>query len=68
MTDLKELRCVIDDSGIPISTLARKMNIGRESLYNKINGKTEFKISEMDSISKALNLNESQKSHIFFAE
>lgn len=68
MTDLKELRQVIDDCGIPISTLARKMCIGRESLYNKINGKTEFKISEMDSLSRALNLTEQQKTHIFFAE
>ena len=68
MTNLDELKRVIKDSGIPITIISKKTHMDRRSLYNKINGKTEFKVSEMDSLSKVIGLNEKQKSEIFFAE
>ena len=68
MTDLRLLKKVVSDSGLPLSVIARKTNISRESLYNKINGKTEFKASEMSSLSSLLNLSDEMKNKIFFAE
>ena len=68
MTNLDELKKVIKDSGIPITIISKRTHMDRRSLYNKINGKTEFKVSEMDSLSKVIGLNEKQKSEIFFAD
>ena len=68
MTNLEELKKAIRNSGIPITTISKRTRMDRRSLYNKINGKTEFKVSEMDSLSKVIGLDEKQKSEIFFAE
>ena len=68
MTDLVLLKRAIDESGIPVSTSAKRSNIRRESLYNKIAGKTEFKASEMEAVSKVLKLTDSQRIEIFFAK
>ena len=68
MTDLCLLKKVIIDSGVPLSVIARKTNISRESLYNKINGKTEFKASEMNSLAIVLKLSDEMKNKIFFAK
>lgn len=68
MTNLEELKRAIQNSGIPITIISKRTHMNRRSLYNKINGKTEFKVSEMDSLSKVIGLNEKKKSEIFFAE
>lgn len=68
MTNLEELKKAIRNSGIPITIISKRAHMDRRSLYNKINGKTEFKVSEMDSLSKIIGLNEKEKSEIFFAE
>ena len=52
----QRLKNAINDSGVTITALAKKVGISRESLYNKIERKTEFTVSEIRSVSDALHL------------
>lgn len=65
MTDTKALKDAIENSGIPISFLARKLGITRESFYNKLKNETEFKASEIATLSNLLRLSYDQTNHIF---
>lgn len=62
------LKTAIDGSGITITALAKKMDISRESLYNKIYRKTEFTASEIDALSSALHLSREHRDAIFFGD
>lgn len=64
-TNNKRLRQKIDKSGLTITHLANKMSISRESLYNKLNGDTEFKASEIVSLATILGLTPKQRDEIF---
>lgn len=66
MGNMKMLRSKIDETGITIVALAAKCGITRESLYNKLEGKSEFKASEIHAITCALNLKKSERDKIFF--
>ena len=57
---------VICESGLKLEAIARKMGINRVSLWNKIQGRTEFKASEITSLSQILNLSAEQRDDIFF--
>ena len=67
MTDLNLLQKAIADSGMSITVIARRSKLSRETFYNKIKGKSEFKVSEMEAVSNVLGLDEKTKSEIFFA-
>lgn len=56
----------IDQSGIKCNALASKMGIRRETLYNKISGKTEFLASEIYAITNYLGLSKKERDAIFF--
>ena len=58
----------IKGKGISITLLAEKVGISREGFYKKMNGITEFKISEVLRIKKILNLSEKDANEIFFNE
>ena len=58
----------ICESGLKLEAIARKMEINRVSLWNKIQGRTEFKASEITSLSKILNLSAEQRDDIFFGK
>ena len=62
----KKLDNAIYESGLKLEAIARKMEINRVSLWNKIQGRTEFKASEITSLSKILNLSAEQRDDIFF--
>lgn len=68
MVDIEKLKDTINDSGITIVALANKTNILRNTLYNKLSGKTEFTASEIESISDVLHLDSSDREAIFFAK
>ena len=59
---------VIYESGLKLEAIARKMEINRVSLWNKIQGRTEFKASEITSLAKILNLSAEQRDDIFFGK
>ena len=68
MIDLVKLRKTIQESGLKISAISEQMSIARETLYNKLNGKTEFTVSEIIAISNILGLTKTQRDNIFFAK
>jgi predicted transcriptional regulator len=66
--DLNYLNSKIDEIDIPITTIADKMGISRQSLYLKLNGRREFKTSEMRKICEILRLTVKERNRIFFAD
>lgn len=67
MTDVKALREKIRQSGISMTAISEKTGILRETLYNRLAGKGEFKASEISALSIALNLSSAERDDIFFA-
>lgn len=68
MVDFDLLNQKIRDSGMTIVAIAAKSGILRETLYNRLNGATEFKASEILRISNVLRLSKEERDKIFFAE
>ena len=66
--DLILLNSKIDEIKIPITTIAEKMGISRQTFYLKISGQREFKASEIEKICDILRLTDDEKSSIFFAD
>lgn len=66
MLNTKLLEKRIDDSGMTMVAIAEKTGILRETLYNKLKGSSEFKASEISSISRGLGLSSSDRDAIFF--
>lgn len=54
-------------SRVPITAIAEKLGISRQTFYNKISGKRDFKISEVEKICSILRLTREEKNLIFFA-
>ena len=67
MTDVEKLKSKIKDTGLTITAISRKTGIMRETLYNKINGVSEFKASEIAAVSEVLRLSQEEREEIFFA-
>lgn len=68
MVDIERLKQTIENSGITIVALAQKTNILRNTLYNKLSGKTEFTASEIENLSDVLHLDSEGREAIFFAK
>lgn len=66
MTNDYLLNKKIKNSGYRFGYLANQLNLSRAGLYNKINGKTEFLASEIQSLSEILNLDIHEREDIFF--
>lgn len=68
MTNSQLLNEAIIDSGLKITYIANRLGITREGFYNKLKNETEFKASEIVVMQKILNLSNSKRDKIFFAE
>ena len=66
--NLTSLNNKIEEIKIPITTIAVKMGISRQSLYLKLSGEREFKASEVEKLCGILRLTDDEKSLIFFAD
>ena len=66
MTDNKLLLSIIDKNGLKLKFISDKLGITQQALYNKVNGKSEFKVSEMNKLCEVLNLSNKEKKDIFF--
>ena len=64
--NIERLISKIDEINIPISSIAEKLGISRQAFYNRINGKCEFKISEVEKVCEILRLTSDERSNIFF--
>ncbi len=67
MLDTVKLKNKIAENGTSITFVSNALGITREGFYNKINGVTEFKGSEISKLSKVLKLTKKERDDIFFA-
>ena len=68
MTDTKLLRETIDNSGISVTFIAKSLGLTRSGLYLKLNGKVEFRASEIVKMKSILNLTTKMRDTIFFSK
>lgn len=66
MLNAEMLRGKIDDSGMTIVSISEKTGILRETLYNRMSGKSEFKASEILALTRVLRLTRKERDDIFF--
>ena len=68
MTDTELLKNIIAKSGLKLDYLAKKCDISRQSLTNKIMNRNLFTAKEIDILCKELKIvNLIEKEHVFFA-
>ena len=65
MTDTKELKTRINDSGLKLTAIAEALGLTRQALWNKIENVNEFKASEIAALADILHLTESEATNIF---
>lgn len=61
-----ELRIALVKNNVSNRDLAMMIGLSEQALYNKINGTTEFKNSEIKKIAEFLNLSLQDVNNIFF--
>lgn len=54
-------------SRVPITAIAEGLGISRQTLYYKMDGKRDFKTSEVTKLCELLRLTDEEKKIIFFA-
>lgn len=67
MTNTKLLEEIILQSGLKKGKIAERLGISRAGLANLINGRAEFKASQILVLSDMLNLTDEKRDAIFFA-
>ena len=63
-----KLRQAIDDNGIKLKFICEKLGLSRQGLYKKMNGWSEFTVSETKVIQQILGLSNEERDAIFFAQ
>ena len=66
MTNSVLLASKIKESGYTCSIIAKELGITRQGLWKKINNRSEFKQTEIEKISRLLNLDAEVSNLIFF--
>ncbi len=66
MTDSVLLTSKISECGLTYSEIAHELGITRQGLWKKIHNRSEFKQSEIEKITRLLNLDMEVNSKIFF--
>lgn len=67
MTNTELLRAKIDQSGYKLRFVAKQIGITYQGLLNKINNRSEFRASEIQTLYNLLGLTEEEREAIFFA-
>lgn len=67
MTDFVLLYETIKKSGMPMTVIAARSGIKRETLYNRLKGIGEFTASEIVALTKTFKLTKAERDSIFFA-
>ena len=68
MINYELLRKRVKSSGMTMVAISEKTGILRETLYNKLNGKSEFYVSEIVALTATLHLTKDERDKIFFAK
>ena len=66
MTDTKRLNEIIKKSGMKKKALAERVGILPSTLSNRLNGQSDFKVSEAAKLADVLGLTPAEKMRIFF--
>lgn len=66
MANTEMIRTYIKDSGYKLQFIARAINISPTALGQKLQGKTEFKLSEAEQLSTMLGLSMAERDACFF--
>lgn len=66
MTDTQLLLKKIEECGTNTNAIAEKLGITRQGLWKKLKNITEFKQSEIEKITRILNLDSEAQRLIFF--
>ncbi len=66
MVRLEVLKDRMDDSGMTMTAIANKSGISRVTLYNKLDGRGEFKVSEISALCRVLHMSDLERDSIFF--
>ncbi len=67
MTDTVKLRELISKSGLKLGYIANQLGISRFALSNKIQNRTEFRVSEIVKMCELLCIDYDSREQIFFA-
>lgn len=68
MIDTLLLRKKIKESGFKIKYIARKLGLSEYGFMMKVDGKNEFKVSEIKGLVAILDLSAREKDQIFFTD
>jgi transcriptional regulator with XRE-family HTH domain len=68
MTNTREFKAILVRTGITAEKLAESIGLSQQSLSYKVNNRREFTATEINAISKVLNLTLEEKEKIFFAD
>lgn len=63
-----ELRAVISKAGKTFRNLSKALGISEQAFYNKLNGESDFKASEIRTLKEELHLTSDEINFIFFNE
>ena len=66
MPDTQRLRNVIQQRGMRVGHIATELGITRQAFSLKMQGKTEFRVSEIQKLSNLLGLSLEERDKIFF--
>ena len=66
MTDGAQITYYIWKRNLKLNHVARVLGISTSTLNNKLSGRTDFKVSEADSLSSLLELTPAQRDLCFF--
>ena len=68
MANSEQLRKVVADKGLKYLYLANELKLSPYGLQMKIENKNEFKASEIEKLTRLLNLSSAERDEIFFNE
>ena len=66
MTDIKRLNEIIEEHGIKKKVIANRIGILPSTLTTRLNGHSDFKVSEAAKLADILGLTPAEKMRIFF--
>jgi DNA-binding Xre family transcriptional regulator len=66
MANVEKLNALIDYKGIKKIWLADQLGITPQTLIYKLNGINDFKLQEVNTLCKVLNIDEKEAKQIFF--
>lgn len=67
MDNIRLVDC-IHKSGLKHKYIAGQLSLSKQGWSNKINNRTEFRLSEIKRLCTLLNLDSKQRDHIFFED